>query len=106
VNLLQIYLKRLRGMVVEATTKADPTETAKRIKQVITLVFLVKMDVPRLIRIIEILEEQRNGYRENYWAVMKVDEQERKEIAADNDAEIYGLISEGLKGLKIGNEKV
>lgn len=53
--------------------------------------------VDRLVRIVECLKKQRDGYRENYWALCRPSKIDEAEIKEDNDAEI-NRIAEGGEG--------
>jgi hypothetical protein len=94
VTLFETYLAKVEGMVEKAT--AAQTTTAPKLNRVVNLVLLVKLDIPRMVRMLRILKAQRDGYRRNYWAVTGIVESEQKEIGMDNDAEINDLIKDGL----------
>lgn len=47
--------------------------------------------IDRLRKQLEKCREQRNGYRENYWAVLNFAKRERPEIVNDDDAELDAI---------------
>lgn len=51
-----------------------------------------RTDIPRLIAALEKAISQRDGYRDNYWAVVNPFDGDKKLIIEDNDAELLRIL--------------
>lgn len=43
----------------------------------------------RLLKAVRVAKRQRDGYRDNYWAITPPNDHDRNEIMRENDREIY-----------------